>query len=122
MEPKTKKQKTEDLRVVSLVWLDDKADKTEENITAQQHLRAIDNNIKVYKGKNECEQFLKFQIRQKPIALIVSGTLGQDLVPRIHHFPQIVSIYVFCLNKVFHQQWAKEYPKVFCIILNISQI
>ena len=110
MEPKTKKQKTEDLRVASLVWLDEKADKTEENISAQQHLRAIDKNLKIYKDKNQCEQYLKFQIRQNPIALIVSGKFGRDLVPHVHHFPQIISIYVFCLNKTLHQQWAKEYP------------
>jgi hypothetical protein len=115
MESKAKKQKVENthhIQPVSLVWLDDSIDHSKENINGQQQLRILDNNLKTFKNDDECEKYAKLQFRFTRIVLIVSGKLGQKIIPRIHEFPQVISIYVFCLNKQLHEKWAKGFTKV----------
>jgi hypothetical protein len=93
---------------MSLVWLDNSAD----DDTTQQ-LKVLDNNLKIFKDKNECEEYVKSQSPDARITLIVNGTLGQELVPTIDSLPQIITIYVYCMNKEVHEKWAKTFPKVF---------
>jgi hypothetical protein len=113
MTSEVKKQKTDDIQTTSLVWLDDTAETSEENVSAQQHLRIFDTNLKIFKNDNECEQYLQSQSSHNHIVFIVIGKLGQNIVSRVHDFPQIVSIYVFCWNKSLHEEWANKYSKVF---------
>ncbi|CAF1183065.1 unnamed protein product [Rotaria sordida] len=44
--------------------------------------------------------------------MIVSGGLGQNIVPAIHEASNIHSIFIFCHNTARHEQWAKVYLKV----------
>jgi hypothetical protein len=46
------------------------------------------------------------------IILIVSGRLGQIIVPEIVQYRQITSIYVYCMNKEANEKWAKQFNKV----------
>ena len=54
--------------------------------------------------------------------MIVSGAFGQNLVPIIHDLPQIDSIFVFCGNKDFHKQWAKNWSKIKGVFTEISDL
>ncbi|CAF4935988.1 unnamed protein product [Rotaria sp. Silwood1] len=44
--------------------------------------------------------------------MIVSGSLGPQIIPDIQAWPQLDSVYVFCDNKSVHEQWVKAIPKV----------
>ena len=44
--------------------------------------------------------------------MIVTGYVGQHIVPLIHSMPQLDSIYVFCGKKSRFEQWAKQWSKV----------
>jgi hypothetical protein len=115
MEPEVKQQKLDDIpdgQTISIIWLDS-SDNSDENIANQEQLRTFDPNLKMFKDDNECEKYIESQFGKPNIILIVNGVLGEKLVPRVHTFPQVISIYVFCWNKTQHEKWAKEFPKVF---------
>ncbi|CAF1024760.1 unnamed protein product [Rotaria sp. Silwood1] len=54
--------------------------------------------------------------------MIVSGSLGRHLIPKIYALPQMDSIYVFCQNRSVHQQWATTISKVKGIYTQIEPI
>ena len=64
---------------------------TEENRQTQIELRQVINHLCVYENIEPCELSIKETCHEK-IILIVSGGLGREIVPRIHHLSQ-----VFCM-------------------------
>jgi hypothetical protein len=50
---------------------------------------------------------------QDRILLVVSGQLGEQLVPKIHQLRQVSTIYVYCTNKKKNEQWTKQFAKVY---------
>ena len=97
----------------SLVWLDEKVNKSQENIDAQQRLTLVIKTIKTFERVEPCEQYIKSQPGVERIVFIVSGALGQKIVPRINECKQIIAIYIYCGNKNNHKEWTKEFPKVY---------
>jgi len=102
------------LELITLIWLDQSVDATQENRDIQDKLRSIVNYLRTFDNCQECEDFIKHKINEKQdkIILIVSGQLGQLFVENIHHLKQIISIFVFCANKQKYELWAKNYKKV----------
>ena len=95
-----------------LVWLD--ANVTTSNEDSQhtlQQLRSVVNEINLFIEPEECISFLE-GIKLEKVFLIVSGSLGRDLVPRIDRMTQIDAIYIFCGDKSRHEEWVKKWPKV----------
>jgi hypothetical protein len=105
-------QQKPNLETYSLIWLDSSAGESQDFIHAQQHLRTTINYIKLFKQSNGCLEYIKSISKYDRIILIVSGRLGQEIVPQIHQFRQISSIYVYCMNKKQNEQWARKYNKV----------
>ncbi|CAF1213364.1 unnamed protein product, partial [Rotaria sordida] len=54
--------------------------------------------------------------------MIVSGALGQHIIPEIQALPRLHSIYVLCDNQSIHQQWVKTIPKVKGVYTKIEPI
>ncbi|CAF1404610.1 unnamed protein product [Adineta ricciae] len=102
----------ENLESLSLIWLDANVDNSRENIDIQNQLRSIVNYLKTFQDVTECENYIRSMLDGDRVLLIVSGRLGQYIVPRIHKLRQILAVYVFCCNKVNHQDWAKQFTKV----------
>ncbi|CAF1199439.1 unnamed protein product [Didymodactylos carnosus] len=44
--------------------------------------------------------------------MIVSGALGQHMLPLIHDVPQLDSVYVLWENESSHEQWVKDWSKL----------
>jgi len=105
------------LELISLVWLDNMADATQENREIQDKLRSVINHLKIFDNCQQCENYLQQEINEKEnkIILIVSGRLGQQIIENIHHLKQIISIFVFCMNKEKNELWANKYKKVFVL-------
>jgi hypothetical protein len=100
------------LETYSLIWLDSSPTNCQETLAAQQHLRTAINYIKTFKQSNECEEYIQSVPKIDRVILIVSGRLGQEIVPRIHQLRQVFSIYVYCMNKKKNEQWVKPFSKV----------
>ncbi len=105
-------QQKQNLETYSLIWLDATVNISKENIRAQQQLRTSINHLRIFEDDNECEEYIRSIPKEDRIVLIVSGGLGQKIVPHIHQLRQVFSIYVYCMNKKKNQQWAQQFSKV----------
>jgi tetratricopeptide (TPR) repeat protein len=54
--------------------------------------------------------------------MIMSGSLGQNMVPRVHDMSQVDSIFIYCRNKQYHEEWAKKWPKIKGIFTNVTPL
>ncbi|CAF1334245.1 unnamed protein product [Rotaria sp. Silwood1] len=54
--------------------------------------------------------------------MIVSGRLGQAIVPSIHKVRQVISIFVYCIDKERNKQWAVNFPKVKAVIVELDEL
>jgi tetratricopeptide (TPR) repeat protein len=71
---------------------------------------------------NELDACQNFITHANNIFLIVSGQMGQSLVPLVHDLDQIHSIYIFCINKPKYDAWAKPYKKIRGVHTDIKAI
>jgi hypothetical protein len=108
---------TSNLEIYTLVWLDSSVNTLQESIDAQQQLKSLIDHLEVFDEVDPCETYIKSRPEGNRIGLIVSGALGQKLVPNVHQLQQIVCIYVYCSNKQKNEAWAKKFPKVFVQIV-----
>jgi tetratricopeptide (TPR) repeat protein len=107
---------------VLLIWLDSNIDDNNDDCrnTVTQLRRAV-HNIKKFTDRDECVEFLQGMDNDKA-CMIISGSLGQHIVPRVHNMSQVDSIFIFCGNKKRHEQWAKEWPKIKGVFTDIKPI
>lgn len=105
-------QQDENLEIYSLIWLDTSVNQSQENIQAQKELRASINHLITFENDEQCLQYIESVPKDDRIILIVSGRLGQIIVPKIVKYRQIVFIYVYCMKKTVNEQWAKQFYKV----------
>ena len=66
-----------------------------------------------------CEDFI---MHVNNVCLIISGTFGEELIPKIHNAEQLHSVYIFCMDKPKHEAWAVHYRKVRDVRTNIRDI
>jgi Tfp pilus assembly protein PilF len=107
---------------VLLIWLDNNIDEnTADYQNTMTELRHTVNTIKKYTNDEECIKFLE-TIPNEKICMIISGSLGQQIMPRVHNMFQVDSIFIFCGNKKRHEQWVEEWPKIKGIFTEITPI
>ena len=58
---------------------------------------------------------------KEKIVLIVSGVLGEEIIPRIHNLSQLSACYIFCSNTKRHKQWSNHYSKVKGVFNDINE-
>lgn len=102
------------LETFYLIWLD--ANPAETSNT-EQKLRCIVNHLKKFQDVQLCQNFIEKRSKNDRLIMIVSSRLGQKIVPHIHHLRQVISIYVYCMNKTYSKEWASKYKKVSSILL-----
>jgi hypothetical protein len=103
--------KKDNYEIYSLIWLDASIN-SQENLYAQERFRLSINYLQIFDQLDQCENHIRSVCSQDRIVLVASGGLGQHLVPKIHNLTQVYSIYIYCANKEFHQQWSEQYKKV----------
>ena len=105
-----------------LVWLDANFNETSTDFeTSLKYLRQVVALIETFTDAEECVKFLD-QIQKEKAFMIVSGSLGRQVVPEIESKPQLEAIYVFCDNKAAHEQWASKISKVKGVYTDIKPI
>ncbi|CAF1493037.1 unnamed protein product, partial [Rotaria sp. Silwood1] len=114
---------SEDMRleIFYLIWLDSNIT-AEDNRDTEQRLRSIINRFKKFQDVKECQKYIEHQSQQDRIVMITSGSLGQEIVSSIHKLRQVISIYVYCMDKQRHKQWADKFPKVKAIITQLDEL
>ncbi|CAF1647765.1 unnamed protein product, partial [Didymodactylos carnosus] len=105
----------------SLLWLDSNVNLTDENITTQEKLREIINYLKTFTHISKCVEWIeRKQADNDKVILIVSGDYGKEIIPRIFNLPQLISIYIYCGEKVSHEEWSKNYKDKVCAVITSS--
>ncbi|CAF2812392.1 unnamed protein product [Rotaria sp. Silwood2] len=95
----------------TVIWLDASVNKSEDCLNTKAQLRSVINFIKTFDKMDECIDCI-YEYYTEKIFFIISGALGEQLVPDIHDLQQIQYIYIYCLNKDKHEQWVSNYPKI----------
>jgi tetratricopeptide (TPR) repeat protein len=107
---------------VLLIWLDKSIDINSSDCqNTIRQLRCIVNTINTFTDSDQCIQFLE-STGEENICMIISGALGQHIVPRIHGMSQVNSIFIFSDDKNPDEQWAKEWSKIKGIFKEIALI
>jgi hypothetical protein len=92
-----------------LIWLDGNIDEMNNKTCSDSilQLRNIFNSIHFFK---DCEQWIDFLngIIDEKAYMIIFERLGEMIVPKTHSLIQVDSIYIFCMDKPKHEQWANE--------------
>jgi len=94
-----------------ILWLDSEVNNSEDNLMAQQKLFNTFDNVEIFEDENFCQQFIQSKPKQ-PVFLIVSGRLSRKIIPAIHPLEQVSGIYIYCMDKSRHEEWAKTFLKV----------
>ncbi|CAF1015313.1 unnamed protein product [Adineta steineri] len=107
---------------VLLIWLDSNIAETNDDCqNTIIKLRCIVNDINTFIDGDQCLEFIQ-TIVDKKVCMIISGSLGQHTVSRVHSMSQVDSIFIFCGNKKYHEQWAKDWPKIKDVFTDITPI
>ncbi|CAF4232890.1 unnamed protein product, partial [Adineta steineri] len=107
---------------VLLIWLDSNIDETNDDCqNTITKLRSVVNDINTYTNSGKCLEFIQTIVDNKA-CMIISGSLGQHIVPRVHNMFQVDSIFIFCGNKKYHEQWVKDWPKIKGVFTDITPI
>jgi hypothetical protein len=103
------------------VWLDNRLIRSDDYIDTQDQLRTVIKTFHTFKDSNLCVDFITNATNAK-VCFITSNILGKILVPTIHSFEQIDSIYIFYTNKSTNEDWTKDYKKIKGVFHDITQI
>ncbi|CAF0999210.1 unnamed protein product [Adineta steineri] len=107
---------------VLLIWLDNNINETTADCSNTiKQLKRVVNNIITFTDGEECVEFIQ-TINNNKVCMIVSGALGQHIVPHVDDMSQVDTIFIFCNNQQWHKQWAKEWPKIKGVFTNITSI
>ncbi|CAF0862704.1 unnamed protein product [Didymodactylos carnosus] len=100
----------ENLEEYYLVWCDKLANNVvKENI--EQKLRTIINYLKIFDNIEICEKYIRENIKNLKVILIVSDQFGQIIVPRLQDLSQLMAVYVYCEEKQSSEQWTQQFQK-----------
>lgn len=105
-----------------IIWAD-------ENIDVSMHdfkkslirLRSVVSDVNMYRISTDCIQALN-KIDDGKVFIILSGILGQRIVPEIHEMSIINSIYILCNDQTRHEQWTKDWSKIQGVFNSIKSI
>ncbi|CAF1506227.1 unnamed protein product [Rotaria magnacalcarata] len=95
-----------------LIWLDPNIDKSQPQYKQPlAELQRLVASINTFTRIEDCINFID-GIQETKVFMIVSGSLGQSIVPQIHDKTHVDSIYVYCRDAERHRKWSSSWSKV----------
>ena len=85
------------------------------------HLCDAVKTIDTFTDGEECVDFLG-DIEDEKVCMVISGSLGQQIVPLVHNMPQVDSILIFCSNHKYHKEWVRNWSKIKGLFTQIESI
>ncbi|CAF3598300.1 unnamed protein product [Rotaria sordida] len=104
------------------MWVDASVNSSKENLQAQKTLTKIHNQFKTFESVDECENAIQQLSKTSRAIIIINGGFGRELLPRIHDLPQVLTIYIFCMDQAKHLEWAKQFNKIKAIIVDLHKL
>jgi tetratricopeptide (TPR) repeat protein len=119
----TEVQSSEDFSSIQsyiLFWLDSNIDMNDDNcLFTITQLQSVVNTVHVFNDSDQCANFLN-KIKNQKVFMVVSGSLSQHTLPRIHNMPQLTAVFVFCDNRPKYESLTKSWSKVRGIFTDIT--
>ena len=110
------------LQNFQLIWLDSDFNEADPHFKKSlENLHQTVTYITTFTDVDECVDFMD-EIEEGRVFLIVTGSLGQYVVPCIETMSQLESIYVLCDSKVVHEGWVSRISKVKGLYTEIEPI
>ncbi|CAF1211270.1 unnamed protein product [Adineta steineri] len=107
---------------VLLIWLDNNINENNADCSNTiKQLKRVVNNVNTFTDREECFESI-LTVEDNKICIIVSGSLGQHIVPHVHDMSQVDTIFILCNNQECHIQWAKQWPKIKGVFTDITSI
>ncbi|CAF1538206.1 unnamed protein product [Adineta ricciae] len=78
--------------------------------------------LKTFDDAEKCQRYIRSLSSHDRLILIVSGRLGSEVVPAVHHLRQLSVIYVYCFDKKKHKQWTSAFSKIKGVITNLDKL
>ncbi|CAF2059488.1 unnamed protein product [Rotaria magnacalcarata] len=104
-----------------LVWLDSNINIMQQDCQYTiSELYKIYNSFTLFTDLEECRKFIE-KPRDEQIFLIVSGKIGENLVPLVHQNARLDSVYVFCGQPDAHK-WTQQWKKIKLVVNQIEPI
>ncbi|CAF3998576.1 unnamed protein product [Rotaria sordida] len=107
------------LEIFCLVWLDANVNVKDFRDT-EQKLRSIINRFKKFQDVEQCRKYIERRSQKDRLVIIASGRLGRELVPSIHKLRQVISIYVYCMDKKSNKEWANKFSKIKDVVVDLD--
>ncbi|CAF3827779.1 unnamed protein product [Adineta steineri] len=110
------------MQSVLLIWVDKNIDDNNADCSNTiKQLQRVVNNVNTFTDSEQCVEFIQ-EITNNRVCMIISGSFGEHIVPRVHDMSQVDTIFIFCKNEEFHKQWAKKCPKIKGVFTKITPI
>ncbi|CAF0947859.1 unnamed protein product [Adineta steineri] len=109
------------LEIFCLLWLD-ASSSTKEGRDTEPKLRSIINHLKKFQDAAQCQKYIHERSTKERVVMIVSGRLGREIVPSIHQLRQVISIYVYCMDKAGNEKWARNYKKIKAVVTDLDEL
>jgi tetratricopeptide (TPR) repeat protein len=106
------------VQTVFLIMFDNNSADCRNTIT---QLRRVVNTVHMCIDADECIEFIN-SITENKACIIISGLLGEHIVPRIHNIPHLDSIFIFCDHNERHEHWVKEWPIIKGVFTETSSV
>ncbi|CAF4258248.1 unnamed protein product [Rotaria sp. Silwood2] len=104
-----------------MIWLD--ANVNDERIReTEQKFASIINHFKKFQDRAQCQKYIEERSEKDRLVMIVSGQLGKEIVPSVHNLQQVMSIYVYCMNKEINDQWACRFIKIKGVVVQLDEL
>ncbi|CAF1477813.1 unnamed protein product [Didymodactylos carnosus] len=76
-----------------------------------EKLRKLVHYTKIFDNTQACKDYIE-RTKYLTTFLVISFEYAEIIVPQIHHFESIQSIYIYFVDKEHQQQWISDYSKV----------
>ncbi|CAF1003116.1 unnamed protein product [Adineta steineri] len=79
------------------------------------------NTIELYSNPEEFRTFIQ-QIKDEKLLVILSETVVEQVTSEIDNHSQIDSVYIYCNQKEYHENWSTNSPKIKGVYSNLQSI
>jgi hypothetical protein len=111
----------ENLEYITLIWLDENINDSEESRQTQRLLYELNNCVQFYTDPCLCFDYIKRIVNEK-ILLIISGVLYKQFSSTIDSFDTIHSIFIFCDDRLKYISVLNKYPNIVKIYTDEIQL
>ncbi|CAF3726711.1 unnamed protein product [Rotaria socialis] len=98
---------------IPIIWLDAAVHETEENVTLKGLLKRLTKKLTSFDDGDLCIRYIQQLAMSEQVIFIVSGSMGNNVIPTVRDLVQVKIIYIYCKEKTYYRKKfdLELYPK-----------